>query len=507
MHWTEKFAQEVIKKYPDKEVYTIASGITPSGSVHIGNFREFITSYLVGVAIKNAGKNVKMIFSWDNFDRLRKVPSNVANMGVEQFIGMPVSHVPDPFKKEVERGKGGAKWENSYGRHFEKEFEDGLARMELDDIPVRMIYQTKEYESGRYNEKIIHAIKNRGRIYDIITSFKTQDADEGARKDYYPMSVYCKTCGKDSTKVLGFDDATAMLTYKCKCGAEHTMDVHKADNIKLVWKVDWPMRWSMEDVVFEPGGPDHMTMGGSYSVAAVVAKEIFNFTAPVSMEYGFVGIKGDAVKISSSKGNAPTPLEILNIYEADIIKWLYHKYAPRDFFEFGFDDTIVRHYAEYDAAKAANPAPVSFGLLATLGPLCGFNEKMVRKVLALPHDADLSRLNKVKYWLENYAPDKIYKLLEKPNTEFFKTLDAKEATTVKKLAEFLSKDAREEKAIQEFLYSIINDPSKEKKQNVEIQKRYFKIFYNLLFGRDDGPRLYLYLAVAQKECHKLLNFS
>ena len=26
---------------------------------------------------------------------------------------------------------------------------------------------------------------------------------------------------------------------------------------KLVWKVDWPMRWKHEGVIFEPAGEDH----------------------------------------------------------------------------------------------------------------------------------------------------------------------------------------------------------------------------------------------------------
>ena len=27
--------------------------------------------------------------------------------------------------------------------------------------------------------------------------------------------------------------------------------------MKLNWKIDWPMRWMIEDVIFEPGGRDH----------------------------------------------------------------------------------------------------------------------------------------------------------------------------------------------------------------------------------------------------------
>jgi len=92
------------------------------------------------------------------------------------------------------------------------------------------------------------------------------------------------------------------------------------------------------------------------------------------------------------------------------------------------------------------------------------------------------------------------------NTGFYKTLTNAEKQTVQKLHDYLNQGKRSESEIQNFLYSIINDPSLEKKQNLETQKRYFKIFYNMLFGRDDGPRLYLYLAAASRDkVLKLLN--
>ena len=245
-----------------------------------------------------------------------------------------------------------------------------------------------------------------------------------------------------------------------------------------------------------------MSDGGSYQVASKIAREIFGIEPPVSTEYGFIGLKGGLVKISSSKGGAPTPSKILNIYEPQIIRWLFEKYQPRDFFEFGFDDTIIRHYSEYDQ-QAAPVNQISFGTLATVAPIANFNETLVRKMLKLDAKVDLSRLQKVKYWLENYAPDKIYKIRDGFNADFYATLNAQEKAAIEKLHEYLGAE-RTESEIQQFLYSLINNPKLEKKDNVELQKRYFKTFYNMLFGRDDGPRLYFFLAVARKDCLKLL---
>ena len=36
-----------------------------------------------------------------------------------------------------------------------------------------------------------------------------------------------------------------------------TWDFSKDFNCKLAWKIDWPMRWMIEGVDFEPGGKDH----------------------------------------------------------------------------------------------------------------------------------------------------------------------------------------------------------------------------------------------------------
>ena len=45
MHWAYEVAR--IRKHPNKETFVCASGISPSGSVHIGNFREIVTTYFL----------------------------------------------------------------------------------------------------------------------------------------------------------------------------------------------------------------------------------------------------------------------------------------------------------------------------------------------------------------------------------------------------------------------------------------------------------------------------
>ena len=55
MHWSEEIAQRIIARNPGKEEYVCAAGISPSGSVHIGNFRDLATPLFVVKALEKEG--------------------------------------------------------------------------------------------------------------------------------------------------------------------------------------------------------------------------------------------------------------------------------------------------------------------------------------------------------------------------------------------------------------------------------------------------------------------
>ena len=76
-HWADYAARATAEKHKDRHVLVVAAGITPSGTVHIGNFREVITVDLVARALRDRGVNVRFIYSWDDFDVFRKVPAGM----------------------------------------------------------------------------------------------------------------------------------------------------------------------------------------------------------------------------------------------------------------------------------------------------------------------------------------------------------------------------------------------------------------------------------------------
>lgn len=508
MHWSIEKAKEIINNNPNIDEFVCASGISPSGHIHIGNFRELITTYFVVLALRKFGKKVRFIFSWDDYDRLRKVPKNI-DPSFEVYIGLPYSEIPDPF--------GCCK---SYARHFEKEFEVVIEKF---GIKVEFIYQSEEYKSGKYNSEIIHALNKRKMIYDILMDYKTQNYSENHRESFYPIVVYCHNCGKDNTKILNYSEQINEIDYICVCGFREIMDVNEANNIKLIWKVDWAMRWKFENVIFEPGGRDHSSMGGSYQVSSEIVKEIFNYSPPNYISYDFIGIKGIQGKMSSSLGNLITPNELLNVYIPEIILFIFSKYNPSDAFNFGFDDEVIKNYTEFeryrrkykrgelensdvmytsievsDLGRSIDLYP-NYSKIVGLLPILNFDTDTLKEILdkngEIFSNTGLEELSKkIEYWINNWVPQRAIKIRETKNFTLLQELEQEEINWLKNFLLILDDSyILNIDEFMELIYSITRTKiPKETKQN---QKRFFKILYQLLIDKDQGPRLPLLIRV------------
>ena len=69
MHWADVIAEEIDKKCSEP---LIATGISPTGFIHVGSLREAITAEAVRSALEGRGSEVRMIYLIDSFDPLRK---------------------------------------------------------------------------------------------------------------------------------------------------------------------------------------------------------------------------------------------------------------------------------------------------------------------------------------------------------------------------------------------------------------------------------------------------
>jgi lysyl-tRNA synthetase, class I len=540
--WVVRTAGEVRaeaeRRHPG-EAPTCASGISPSGPVHLGNLRELMIPHFVADEVRKQGVPCRHILSWDDYDRLRRVPAGFPESFAEH-IGRPLSAVPDPCGRHP-----------SWAEHFKEPLRESLARL---GVLVTEISQTEMYTSGAYTEQIILAMRRRADIGAVLARYQTRraadpDDDElgrGGTRAYYPFKPYCSACGRDDTTVTGFDDESTEITYTCACGARVGPVPIAQVAGKLAWKVDWPMRWAYERVTFEPAGVDHSSPGSSFTVGGELVTEIFGGEMPLHFGYSFVGTSGGSSKMSGSAGGAPTPADALEIFEPQLIRWLYARRRPEQSITLAFNAEVGRVYDEWDAlgrrvadgkadapsvavyARAAGtaegplpatPRPLPFRTLASVADVTtGHPEQLLRILRDLTDPDPIRSLDEVRprldcaqAWVAGYMDpaDRTQVRLE-PDTEALAALSGEEGRALKLLAERMG-NYWSLTGLTTLLYGIPKllrglpldaPPTPEIKA---AQRAWFILLYRLLIGKDTGPRLpTLLLALGQDRIRYLL---
>ncbi|MEJ8658982.1 lysine--tRNA ligase [Streptomyces sp. MS1.AVA.4] len=574
--WVSRFADDVIaeseRRAPGKPV-VVASGLSPSGPIHLGNLREVMTPHLVADEIRRRGYEVRHLISWDDYDRYRKVPAGVPGVDDSwgEHIGKPLTSVPAP---------AGSSYPN-WAEHFKAAMVEALAEL---GVEYDGISQTEQYTSGVYREQILHAMKHRADIDGILDQYRTKakdgqpkqqqkkqqqkqqqkpvdaaelEAEEGsgaASEDdgsggsggYFPYKPYCGNCEKDLTAVTEYIDATTELTYSCTaCGFSETVRLSEFNRGKLVWKVDWPMRWAFEGVIFEPSGVDHSSPGSSFVVGGQIVREIFDGVQPIGPMYAFVGISGMA-KMSSSRGGVPTPADALKIMEAPLLRWLYARRRPNQSFKIAFDQEIQRLYDEWDkleskvadgsvlpADAAAHsravrtaagelprtPRPLPYRTLASVVDItAGHDEQTLRILSELDPANPLSsldearpRLDRADNWITTQVPADARTIVRsEPDTELLGSLDDEARESLRLLLDGLDSHWSLD-GLTTLVYGVpkvmagLEPDAKPTPELKTAQRSFFALLYRLLVSRETGPRLpTLLLAVGADRVRKLL---
>jgi lysyl-tRNA synthetase class 1 len=537
--WVARAADEVHaegeRRHPG-EAPTCASGISPSGPVHLGNLRELMVPHLVADEVRRHGAPCRHILSWDDYDRLRRVPRGFPDSFAEH-IGRPLTAVPDPC--------GG---HESWAEHFKEPLRDALARL---GVRVTEISQTQMYTSGAYTAQIVTAMRRRADIDAVLNRYRTKRAadpdDDNPRTAaaYYPFRPYCASCGRDDTTVTAFDDVTTEISYTCACGAHEGPTPIAQVAGKLAWKVDWPMRWAYERVTFEPAGVDHSTPGSSFTVGGELVSEIFGGEMPLHFGYSFVGTSGSA-KMSSSAGGAPTPADALEIFEAPLLRWLYARRRPEQAITLAFNHEVGRVYDEWDAltrrvaageADAASaavyarsagtsdrllpatPRPMSFSTLASVTDITVGDEAQILRILrdlttedpVRSLDEVRPRLDCAQAWIADYAePADRTEVRSEPDHSRLAALTDSERDALKLLTDGMGADWSRD-GVTTLLYGIpklqlgLPITAKPTPALKVLQRTWFKLLYQLLIGKDTGPRLpTLLLALGQDRVRSLL---
>lgn len=517
MYWADSIASNLIRSNPKQKKFTCAAGISPSGIIHIGNFRDIITSDLVCRSLRDKGYEAELIFSWDEYDRLRKIPKGVPEE-FSKYLGMPLAEVPDPYKCH-----------KSYAKHFQAPFEEAIPQL---ITSIKFLYQAEKYKNNEYYKGIKTAMQKRKQIAEILAEFKTQGMTEKEMEEYYPLQVYCGKCNKGTTtKIIDYDEEDK-VTYKCECGNKETVDISKRNIGKLDWKVDWPMRWKHEGVNFEPGGEDHATPGGSFDVASRIAKKIYGIEPPYFQGYGFVGVEGVS-KMSGSKGTGIAPKDLLEIYEPELLRWLFTRVNPMKVLTLFFDSQIIRQYDEFDrevinyyenklpstekrALELATVNPkkplvkerVPFRQAGSFGQVAQENFKELKSIykrIGEKYSDEIlkQRLVKSQNWIDKFAPELKINVREIPNNNYYKKLTKKEKEQIEKFKEGFEKHWDLED-LTTFVYSVPKKPEMTENEKKIEQRNFFKNVYQMLIDADTGPRLPTFLLALGKEKVKKL---
>ncbi|MFC8230801.1 lysine--tRNA ligase [Streptomyces sp. NPDC057287] len=570
--WVSRFADDVIaeseRRAPGKPV-VVASGLSPSGPIHLGNLREVMTPHLVADEIRRRGYTVRHLISWDDYDRYRKVPNGVEGVddSWQAHIGKPLTSVPAP---------AGSAYPN-WAEHFK-----AAMTTALDELGVEYdgISQTEQYLAGTYREQVLHAMKHRSDIDAVLDRYRTKkdgaagakggkkpqqkkvdeaeleaaegsgaaDEDDGGSGSagYFPYKPYCGNCEKDLTVVTSYDDDTTELNYTCSaCGFAETVRLNEFNRGKLVWKVDWPMRWAYEGVIFEPSGVDHSSPGSSFVVGGQIVREVFDGVQPIGPMYAFVGISGMA-KMSSSKGGVPTPADALKIMEAPLLRWLYARRRPNQSFKIAFDQEIQRLYDEWDslARKVADgtvlpadaaayaravgtaagelpstPRPLPYRTLASVADItAGAEDQTLRILSELDPENPLTsldearpRLDRAENWITTQVPAEARTIVrDEPDKELLGSLDEQGRESLRLLLEGLDTHWSLD-GLTTLVYGVpkvLEGLAPDAKPTPELkvaQRSFFALLYRLLVGRDTGPRLpTLLLAVGADRVRTLL---
>jgi lysyl-tRNA synthetase class 1 len=505
MHWADVLAGQLIERN-NKQI--LATGITPSGPIHIGNMREVLTTDAVYRCLVERGANVDFIYIADDFDNLRKLYPFLPNE-YQKYIGMPISEIPCTCGNH-----------KNYAEHYLSSFLNSLKEIGIKPY----VYKASEmYKNGLYKDAIITALENTEKIKNIIEKISKRQLP----KNWIPFNILCRKCGRitSATPVLyNFP----YIEYKCDCDSEDKVDIREGGVGKLAWRVDWPARWKILEITYEPFGKDHGAAGGTHDTGKIISKEIFNYHPPSHTMYEFILLKGKGA-MHSSKGTALSAEEMLSMTPPEVLRFLIIKNQPTKHIEFDpglgilnlvdeFDQQERVYFGKEEEIKGmkdlekayelsqpyAIPKTIHYQLpyrhLVTLVQI-GKTWEDVKNILLrtgqIPKNISKKdeehlkqRADHAKIWIKKYAPSMVKFEVKKKLPKIKLTKDEQN---------FISEFGSEINIIKweaEEIHNLIYETSK--KTNIPT-KTAFTLIYKLILNQEKGPRAGYFLSNLDKD--------
>ena len=471
---------------PSKGFVLFETGYGPSGLPHIGTFGEVVRTTMV----KNAFDSLvdcksKLITFSDDMDGLRKVPENVPNKDMlKEFIGKPLTAIPDPFNKY-----------ESFGHHNNAKLRSFLDKFNFE---YEFISSSESYKNGKFDEIIITILQN----YDAILSIILPTLRPERQSTYSPFLPISPISGEVlQVKIEEYKINNNSIVYTDPASNKKTETLVTGGNCKLQWKVDWAMRWMSLGVDYEMCGKD---LTESVELASKICR-VMSKKPPQNLIYEmFLDERGE--KISKSIGNGISVDEWLRYAPPESLS-LYMFQKPKSAKKLFFDvipkniDEYYSHLSKFDQMELKdqynNPiwhihrgtlpkfkSEITFNSLLNLVSVCNSNEKKVIWGFVKEYDSSLDSENNPEFdsliqYAINYYNDFVL-----PNKKYLK-IDSSNKSVFEDLRELLLKiDANSSsEVIQTEIYEI------GKKNNFDNLRDFFKLVYQVLLGQEQGPRL------------------
>jgi lysyl-tRNA synthetase class 1 len=505
MHWADVLADELLK---NKTKHVLATGITPSGPIHIGNMREILTTDAVYRCLVEKGGDAEFIYVCDDYDPLRKVYPHLP-ASYEQYVGKPLSEIPCPCGNH-----------KSYADHYLDSFLGSLHEI---GVNPRVYRASEMYNKGEYNESIQIALENTNKIRNILETLSGRHMP----KDWLPYNVKCETCGRFSTTHPHLYEFP-MVEYACDCGHAGEVDIRKSGQGKLPWRVDWPARWKLFGVTFEPCGKDHATVGGTRETGAKISEDVYKYPHPGLLVYEFIMLKGQGA-MHSSKGTAVSGEDMLQMTPPEVLRFLIMRNQPNRHIIFDSGLGLLTLVDEYDKEEEVYfgkeieikgmkefkkiyelsqpyhipktmPLHLPYRHLVTLDQIAktwsDIKEILIRtgqipKKLKKEDEEHLrQRAEHVRYWLTMFAPDEVKFEVKEKLPKIF--LAEEQQMILILFKEKIPELSWEPEAIHKAIYKI----SEETKIPI---KTAFSAIYQVILGQEKGPRAGFFLSNLEKQ--------
>ncbi|HXY18076.1 MAG TPA: lysine--tRNA ligase [Candidatus Nitrosopolaris sp.] len=498
MQWLNKVADEVMAAHPDGEIL-IESGVSPSGTYHVGTLREVLTCDAVMLELRRRGRSARHIHYVDDLDVFRKVPNNVPPTH-EKFLGKPLCDVPAPDGSD-----------QSYADYFLNDFLAAAKKLHMD---MEVIRSHEKYRAGAMTEVIEIALTNVDKIRTAIETISGRQLE----KDWAPIQVledgYLK-----NRRFVSIDKAAKTVVYLDAEGQQQTTSYAKGE-VKLNWRVDWPARWWQLGVDVEPFGRDHATKGGSYDTGAEIVKQVFGGTAPYPVPYNFINLTGETKKMSKSTGSIIAISDFTKVMPAEVVRYFTLRYAPEKLLFFDPSEGVVKLIDDYAALLAGqgsdddkqtidicsvgtdttvSSVPFSH-LVASYQAALKDPVKTLEIIKRTEHGDTVTaqeeiikkELGFIEQWLAKWAPEDVkFELAEKIDSGRF-TDEQKQL-----LAQLADKIANAPAdADGEWFHKAIYELKEAGSLSPE---QVFKPLYQALIGKDSGPRAGWFLSILPRD--------